>query len=141
MPPQETAQATFDFIAFFNEIIPFLATAGGVFGTYIAFGKWIKAWINKDCVTNDQLFDPEKGVIVQLEKKAQAARDKLKEEYDEELVEIKGLIDQKVEAVKQHAAEQLANHKERSDEKDDADKKWLRGLQERVEKLQIKVGA
>jgi peptidoglycan hydrolase CwlO-like protein len=37
-----------------NEIVPFLATAGGVFATYLAGARWIKSWIIADCLTREQ---------------------------------------------------------------------------------------
>jgi peptidoglycan hydrolase CwlO-like protein len=43
-------QVAFDMM----EIIPFLATAGGVFATYLAGAKFIKNWIIQDCLTKEQ---------------------------------------------------------------------------------------
>lgn len=37
------------------ELVPFLATAGGVFMTYLAGARWIKSWIIQECITKDQL--------------------------------------------------------------------------------------
>jgi chromosome segregation ATPase len=36
-----------------NEIIPFLATAGGVFMTYLALGRWIKGWMTGGLVSKE----------------------------------------------------------------------------------------
>lgn len=140
MPPQETAQVSMDLYQLLNELIPFFATAGGIFATYIALGKWIKAWIIKDCITSEQLLDPEKGIVAQLERKAEEKRIKLKAHYDRELESVKKLIDDKIKIANEYSDLKLQNHKEQTTSQDEADKKWLRGLQEKIERLQIRVG-
>ena len=122
MPPQETAQVTFDIM----ELIPFFATAGGVFGTYIAFGKWIKAWIIKGLIDKDwlevYLNHPETGLITLLKKEHKEELEKLKDHYREKFKDQKEYTDQECQEIK--------------DEHVEKNTKWIRDLSGKMDTAQ-----
>ena len=134
MPEQQVAVATFDVVSFLWSIAPQLISFGGTIGAFIVFGKKIKSWIIDECITNAELetylYDKDKGKIA-----------KLKNHYDKEIFELKDYVNTECGRAALHAAEQLQNHKEQTTSADRADKKWLEGLQQRIEKLQIDVAS
>jgi hypothetical protein len=125
MPPQETAQATVDLYQIFNELLPFFITAGSVFATYAAFGKWLKAWIIKGLIDKEwlesYLNDPEKGIITLMKK-----------EHDDELEKLKKHYRDKFKGVAEHIDKEIKEVKEEHVEKNT---KWLRELQPQVQEL------
>jgi polyhydroxyalkanoate synthesis regulator phasin len=108
---QQTAQVAFDLM----ELIPFFATAGGVFATYLAFGRWIKAWIIEG--------------LINKEKAEQMMKEMKKEIYDE------------IERIKEHNRDKFKEAKEYTDQEcneiknDHVEKntKWLREMQPKVD--------
>lgn len=87
-----------------TEIVPFLATAGGVFATYLAGARWIKAWIIQDLVTKGKLEEE---------------FEKMREHYRDKFKEAKQYTDQEIKEVKD-------DHVEKNT-------KWLRELQPKVD--------
>jgi len=134
MTDTQTTVTTLDLITFMYQILPGLVTFGGTIGILIAFAGRIKTWINKDSVTKEwlesHLHDKDFGVLTLFQA-----------DLDKDLTNLHTYIDKEIAAARQKASDDLLNHKERSNEKDTADKIWLNALQEKVETLQQKVAA
>jgi len=137
MNEQEIIQTAFDY-RFFVAGGSFI----GVVGVYLAAFAALRKWLVKGCVKHEELdliLDDEingTGILQKINK----ALAESKKYTDDEREEFQAIVEDKINESREHAAEQLMNHKERSDEKDEADKKWLNTLQEKIEAAQTGVG-
>jgi peptidoglycan hydrolase CwlO-like protein len=73
------------------EIIPFLATAGGVFMTYLALGRWIKAWIISECLTKEQAESLKQSIKQGLQTDLEKAVTQLEKDIEKNTVWLRDL--------------------------------------------------
>jgi peptidoglycan hydrolase CwlO-like protein len=74
-----------------TEIIPFLATAGGVFATYLAGARWIKSWIIQDCFTKSQSEELIKSLKKEANKELEKAVAQLEKDIEKNTVWLRDL--------------------------------------------------
>jgi peptidoglycan hydrolase CwlO-like protein len=74
-----------------SELVPFLATAGGVFMTYLALGRWIKAWIVSDCITKDQHEHIVKHIKKDFKEEIQRCVDQVNKDIEKNTVWLRDL--------------------------------------------------
>ena len=136
---QQIAEAAFNYNYFI---------AGGAIITaslvYIGAAIKLKGWIIKGLIDKDwledYLYNLEKGKLMLLEREYEVKREKLKKHYDKELEKMTVFIGEKIKAERDYSELILRNHKEQTAKEAQTDTDWLKGLQNKVEALQIKVG-
>ena len=114
-----------------NRLIEFSVQISLIIGLVGALAAWLKRSVNKGMVTREE-FD----LAISNEKDGTCLIQKIHKAK----VELKAYADKEIVEASKHATEQLSAHKEVSKDQDRADKDWLGKLQDKIEKLQIKVG-